>query len=373
MTFRFLSLTIILILTVSLPLLGVWLSGKSVTPYLQHPPRTIPVEPGTFSEVLFAIGGLSVIVLIAPFLKRFFTYTLDSSAKRALFPFPTWGWISLAILIFFWVLAWNRFSWMAAYQLHTFTPLWLSFIFLLNAFTIRRTGWSLMIKQPVVFVTLFPLSAGLWWVFEYLNQFVQNWSYLPVREFDTLTYFLLGSLSFSTVLPAVYALYELLSSCPGLTEPFSEWERLRRFDRKWVGIGLAAVAMIGLVVIGVWPSQCYPLIWISPLLALVSLQLFFDTDHLFQKLEKGDWRPIVLPALSGLLCGFWWELWNSQSAAHWIYSIPYVHGVQIFEMPLLGYAGYFPFGLECLAFIYVVMPHTALLDPNRRLIESSQS
>jgi hypothetical protein len=29
--------------------------------------------------------------------------------------------------------------------------------------------------------------------------------------------------------------------------------------------------------------------------------------------------------------------------------VPFVHRFQIFEMPLLGYAGYLPFGLECLA------------------------
>jgi hypothetical protein len=28
--------------------------------------------------------------------------------------------------------------------------------------------------------------------------------------------------------------------------------------------------------------------------------------------------------------------------------VPFVHRFQIFEMPLLGYAGYLPFGLECL-------------------------
>jgi hypothetical protein len=50
-----------------------------------------------------------------------------------------------------------------------------------------------------------------------------------------------------------------------------------------------------------------------------------------------------------LLCGFWWELWNANSLVHWEYSIPYVHALKIFEMPILGYSGYLPFGLTCLA------------------------
>jgi len=40
-------------------------------------------------------------------------------------------------------------------------------------------------------------------------------------------------------------------------------------------------------------------------------------------------------------------MWNYFSLAKWEYSIPFVHRFLIFEMPLLGYAGYLPFGLEC--------------------------
>jgi hypothetical protein len=42
-------------------------------------------------------------------------------------------------------------------------------------------------------------------------------------------------------------------------------------------------------------------------------------------------------------------MWNAYSLVHWEYSIPYVHTFKIGEMPILGYAGYLPFGLECLA------------------------
>jgi hypothetical protein len=32
-----------------------------------------------------------------------------------------------------------------------------------------------------------------------------------------------------------------------------------------------------------------------------------------------------------------------------VYVIPYVDAFHLFEMPLLGYAGYLPFGLACAA------------------------
>jgi hypothetical protein len=40
-------------------------------------------------------------------------------------------------------------------------------------------------------------------------------------------------------------------------------------------------------------------------------------------------------------------MFNFYSLARWQYSIPYVQVLHLFEMPILGYAGYLPFGLEC--------------------------
>ena len=42
-------------------------------------------------------------------------------------------------------------------------------------------------------------------------------------------------------------------------------------------------------------------------------------------------------------------MWNFYSLARWEYAVPFVQRFKVFEMPLLGYAGYLPFGVECLA------------------------
>lgn len=63
----------------------------------------------------------------------------------------------------------------------------------------------------------------------------------------------------------------------------------------------------------------------------------------------GDWRPAVSAALAGLFCGIFWEMWNQYSLAKWAYTIPYVQRFHLFEMPIIGYMGYLPFGLECIA------------------------
>ncbi|MGZ8432608.1 MAG: hypothetical protein ACXWWW_11730, partial [Candidatus Deferrimicrobiaceae bacterium] len=69
--------------------------------------------------------------------------------------------------------------------------------------------------------------------------------------------------------------------------------------------------------------------------------------HALSGIASGDWRPAVSSVLAALLCGFFWETWNFGSYAKWVYSIPYVDALHVFEMPLLGYAGYLPFGVLC--------------------------
>jgi len=70
--------------------------------------------------------------------------------------------------------------------------------------------------------------------------------------------------------------------------------------------------------------------------------------HIFSEMAAGDWRGAVSAALAALFCGWFWEMWNYFSLAKWEYSVPLVHRFLIFEMPLLGYGGYLPFGLVCI-------------------------
>jgi hypothetical protein len=72
-----------------------------------------------------------------------------------------------------------------------------------------------------------------------------------------------------------------------------------------------------------------------------------DERHILSGPAEGNWTPAVAAAVAALICGVFWEMWNFYSLAKWQYSIPLVHRYQIFEMPLLGYAGYLPFGLQC--------------------------
>ncbi|MEW6193017.1 MAG: hypothetical protein AB1507_06645 [Bacillota bacterium] len=343
------KLAVLSLLLLGLPPLGVVLSGESLAPYLEFPPVTRYVVQPPFSWTVFFLMlplPLWAVWLFAAWFRR--PPAAEAGyLKPARRPFPWWGKLGLVLLAGAWVLAWSRFPWFAPWQPFTFSPLWVAYILIINALTYRRTGRCLLKDRTGYFLALFPLSAVFWWYFEYLNRFVQNWYYVGITSLGPLEYFLLATPPFATVLPAVLSTAEWLATFPFWGRPRAGFLALRIGRPRaaaWAALLLAAPGLAG---IGIWPQYLFPLLWLSPLVIIVSLQVLLGEETIFGGVKYGDWRSVLLPAAAGLFCGFFWEMWNYYSLARWEYAVPFVHRFQIFEMPLLGYAGYLPFGLEC--------------------------
>ena len=346
----FLSLAMIF----GLPLLGVLLASEPLGRYLEFPPRTSYVEHEPFSWPVFLALGLLIVTFLGPILFQIAVSNHQRCRKRFTFhclrlTFPWWGWLGIAWTGLWWAVAWTRFPWMAPLQEHTFTPLWLGYIATVNACTFARIGHCMMVDRPRYFLSLFPLSAAFWWLFEYLNRFVQNWHYIGVGDLSSLEYVVRATIPFSTVLPAVMGTAELLTSYPAISADLDRFKPVHLVRTKLTSWVLLLFSCLGLLGIGFWPNYLFPLVWVGPLLLVVSLQALTGTPTILSPLARGDWRGLWGAALAALMCGFFWELWNWKSLAHWEYAIPFVHRFQLFEMPLVGYAGYLPFGLECVA------------------------
>lgn len=351
---------VFLALVLGLPLLGVLWAGQPLGRYFEFPPRTSYVQHEPFSWPVFSALALLIVISLGLILFRIIVSNRQLSADHQLlrkrFPpqashltFPWWGWLGIGWTAFWWVVAWTRFPGLAAVQEHTFTPLWLGYIVTVTAATFARTGRCMMLHRARYFLWLFPLSAAFWWLFEYLNRFVQNWYYVGVVELTSLEYFVRASIPFSTVLPAVLGTAELLVAYPAVSAGLDRFRPIRLYNSKRVSWSLFILSGLGLFAIGRWPNYLFPLVWIGPLLLVVSLQGLAGKPTVLSLLAQGDWRGLWVPALAALICGFFWEFWNWRSLAHWEYAIPFVHRFQLFEMPLLGYAGYLPFGVECAA------------------------
>jgi hypothetical protein len=343
----FLKFGILTVMLLGLPLAGVTLTGLPVGQYLEFPPETRYVTHAPFSWVSFTCYGLLILAVVVFLLVR--GVRASRQVKRTwskVSSLPWWGWLGIVAGVIVWTLAWTRFPWFSRFQPYTFTPLWLCYIVVINALVYRRDGQCMMLDRPGFFLLLFPMSAAFWWFFEYQNRFVQNWYYIGAH-FSSWEYFWHATISFSTVLPAVLGTREWISRCSWLEEGFHGLPFFEITHPKTVAWAVLLASGAGLGGIGVWPNYLFQLLWVSPLLIIVSLQSLMGEPHMFQDMAQGDWRVIVSSGLAALFCGWFWEMWNYYSLAKWEYAVPFVNQYHLFEMPILGYAGYLPFGLEC--------------------------
>ncbi len=326
------------ILLLSLPLLGAFWAGQSLAPYFEFPPKPWPVAEVPFSWPLF----WGYLILELPVYAAL-GWLLRFKPARPLGTFPPWGWGALGWLAAAWYIAWARPSWLGELREFSFTLLWLGYIGTVNALCQQRIGFCFFTRQSKLFLGLFPLSAAFWWYFEYLNRFVGNWHYLGAEDLTAWQYFWRATLPFSTVLPAVVSTIAWLSSlfAPRALPSFN-----LPYPRRFASGGIV-LANLGLFGIGFWPKGCFPLLWLAPLVLLAGLQVLAGQESYFAPLRQGKWEILLLPMLAGLVCGVFWEMWNYLSSPKWVYTVPFVSRFKIFEMPLLGYAGYLPFGLEC--------------------------
>jgi hypothetical protein len=244
-----------------------------------------------------------------------------------------------------------------------FFPLWLGYILIVDTLVWRRKGTSLLRRNWKAFTGLFVLSAPSWWFFELLNAFTKNWVYEGKEFFSDLEYALLASLAFSTVIPAVFVTAELVSTF-GWIKRLPRGPMLQPTPRTLaVYVAMSLAMFLGIVTL---PRVFFPCLWLAPYFMLAAINARLGYRSLFDWTKIGDWRPIVALGLGTLICGLFWELWNFYSYPKWVYDVPFVGVLHVFEMPLLGYGGYIPFGLELFAMTHFVI---GLLGKNESLGE----
>jgi hypothetical protein len=252
-------------------------------------------------------------------------------------------WAGLVLLLTSWWLAWFG---PAPLSEHTFFPLWLGYILVVDGLTAWRSGSSLLTRDPRRFALLFVFSVPLWWLFEFANRFLDNWRYLLPHPVGAVEYWLRASLAFSTVIPALFVTAELVRTLP----PFSENRRWLRIDP---GPGaLVAVSLGGLLMFILalaFPRYAFPLVWIGLFLFLDPINARLGNPSITAQVREGRWDTVLVLFACGLICGFFWEMWNIRSMPKWVYDIPFAAEPKLFAMPLLGYGGYLPFALEVFA------------------------
>lgn len=345
------------------PYLGAFIRYKGDFPKTMfNYPAIEPEAKASFNPLLFGILCIFLIALITlylyPRLVGFKKVTIPNTKKEIKnTPFPKWFWIGLVLWCLSLFLLWGHHIGLTWFFKFIDITLWWSFSLVLDGIVYKRTGGkSLLSTSHREIIGIAFASVMGWMIFEYFNFFVNdNWYYpngnqIPAAEF--LCYSMLAS---TAVFPISFEWFSLFNTFPKFKLKYTQGPKLV-FPR-WLKTTLVVLGYASMFAISYFPDELFFMVWIAPL-AIFSVVLDdLDIWTPFSSLKKGNWSPLLLIALSWVSAGLCVECWNYFSGTHidgilksyntlyWAYSVPYVNEPHLFEMPLLGYMGYLPYGV----------------------------
>ena len=235
------------------------------------------------------------------------------------------------------------------FALWYFPLIWLGYILTIDAMVYKLRRDSLLSNRPRQLLGMALISMLLWWVFEFINLNVQNWSYQGTSGMVKSN--LMASLAFATVLPALFETTELFRTINLFKS--AHLRHKYRITKRFVHSMMIA-GLLCLIAPLILPAFAFPLVWLSFFLLLDPLNYLHSQPSIIGHLKD---RKLAIPLTlitAGLLLGFLWEFWNYWAIPKWTYHIPYVGFFKIFEMPILGYLGYLPFSFELYSMYWFV-------------------
>jgi hypothetical protein len=220
-----------------------------------------------------------------------------------------------------------------------FPIVWFGYILTIDALIYKLRRNSLISNRFYQFLGMVVISMLFWWIFEFINIPLKNWSYSGLEGLRWGKD-LFGSLSFATVLPALFETVELIRTVHLFDK--KKLHKKHRITKKFLNtmMLLGAICFIALIFL---PKFAFPLVWLSFFLILDPINYLHKQPSIVGHLKD---RKLVIPLsllLAGIILGFLWEFWNYWAVPKWSYDVPYVGFLKIFEMPIIGYLGYFPF------------------------------
>lgn len=204
-------------------------------------------------------------------------------------------------------------------------------------------GRFLLLDRPAHLLSMLGWSAVIWLFYEVWNFRLENWYYvfLPntwaVRWVGTIV-------AFATVLPAVFLSEAVLNGLGVARDARSRTfavtpALLRRLQ-------IAGVVMMVLVL--AFPRYCFPLVWGATTLFVEPIVYRRAPGRsLLGDLAAGRPGRLYRLLLGGAAIGLLWEMYNIRARMKWIYTVPGLEELKLFEMPVLGFFGFPPFAIEC--------------------------
>jgi hypothetical protein len=236
------------------------------------------------------------------------------------------------------------------------TPIaWSAYILLVDGFIYKARGSSWLLNNRREFFFLAAVSIPLWLVFEAYNLLIKNWYYVNLPPNPVVRY--LGyAWAFATISPGIFQTAELVSClrafrpCPARSQAPTDDLRLTTSDRRLSTVDyvflLIGAAMLLLPIFRPSPYLAAP-VFLGFVFLLDPINAHAGDQSLLRDSREGRYDRLVNLLGAGFICGVLWEFWNYWARTKWIYTVPILGDLKIFEMPVLGYFGFPTFALEC--------------------------
>jgi hypothetical protein len=230
---------------------------------------------------------------------------------------------------------------------------WYPTLVILDEVVVLLGGESLLARPRELLLMLW-CSAVIWFLFEVINFRLQDWYYvfLPTGRLERWVGI---TISLATVVPAVLLperVLDRLGAWHNLrSRPFPLVLEPRHLEiAGWIGGGLLALVLA-------FPRYLYPLTWGAVWLIAEPLLYRRNPEHsLFADVARGSWGRIARLMTAGLFAGVLWESFNAMARGRWIYTVPFLERMKIFEMPLVGFLGFPCFALEVWSLYHLLAP-----------------
>jgi hypothetical protein len=226
--------------------------------------------------------------------------------------------------------------------------IWYGYIFVMDSIVFRISERSLITSKTREFVFMLLLSVPFWLIFEAYNLFTASWFYQNYTWYIHLV-------DFTTIMPAVLETFSLVRAI----RPFARFDRhIKRRNRLRPAHGFQVFFALCIVVGALsaampvlYPKYGFPFIWFGLFLLIDPINYLIGAESLVARVARGEKSFVLQLFASGLIMGFFWEMWNYFAYPKWLYSIPLpIASIKLFEMPIVGYLGYLPFAAETFLF-----------------------
>jgi hypothetical protein len=242
------------------------------------------------------------------------------------------------------------------------TPIaWTGYILFVDGIVWKRRGSSWLAHSRAELAFLACASVPSWIIFELYNKYaLHNWYYIGLPDWLPLRYF--GyAWSFATISVAIFETGELIASYrvpagsrDGIRSTLENGAQVRLPLSRAMLASMAAGGAMLLVPI-LYPSTYLAApVWLGFIFLLDPLNARAGGESILGDLRAGRRDRLVNLLVAGLICGLIWEFWNYWAGTKWIYNVPILPEIKLFEMPILGFGGFPPFAVECFA-MYVTV------------------